>query len=379
MKKILLVFGTRPEAIKMAPLVLEFQKYSEMIETKVCVTAQHREMLDEVLDIFDITPDFDLNLMKKDQNLYEITVGVLTGMQEVLSAYSPDMICVHGDTTTASITTLSALYAKIPVAHIEAGLRSGDIYRPWPEEANRRVVGTLATLHFAPTLNSKENLLKENIPASCIYVTGNTVIDALYIVLKKIFKDETLREDIVKRIEKFYQRFDDSRKIVLITGHRREKFGDGMKRMCLGIQILAERYKDVDFIYPVHPNPNVKKPVYELLTGYENIYLVPPLDYEVFIYLMYRSYLVLTDSGGLQEEAPSLAKPVLVMRENTERPEALAYGTAKLVGTDTKKIVDEVSLLLESEHAYDNMSQSVNPYGDGTAAKQICEIISNNL
>lgn len=377
MKKILVVFGTRPEAIKMAPLVLELKKYSTVIESKVCVTAQHRQMLDQVLEIFDIQPDYDLNIMKSDQDLYDISQNILSGMKEVLSDYKPDLVCVHGDTTTAFITSLSAFYVKIPVAHIEAGLRSGNMYSPWPEEANRKLITTLSSLHFAPTSSNKKNLLNENVDESTVYVTGNTVIDALLWTVKRFSDDHEYRRSIEQEIMLLYHNFSVDKKFILITGHRRENFGEGFMHICHAIRELALCYPEVDFIYPVHMNPNVQRPVYDLLDDLDNIYLLKPLEYEIFVYLMSKCYLILTDSGGIQEEAPSLGKPVLVMRENTERPEALESGMVRLVGTDTHKIVSMTSSLLDDGLTYEQMRKANNPYGDGTAAKQIAKVILN--
>ena len=378
-KKVLVVFGTRPEAIKMAPVVHQLEKYTHLIETKVCVTAQHRKMLDQVLDIFQIVPDFDLNIMQNDQDLHDITEKITNGMEKVLSQYQPDLVLVHGDTTTAFVTALNAFYHKLPVGHVEAGLRSGNIYSPWPEEANRKLIAALASFHFAPTLTSKDNLLKENVKGSDIYVTGNTVIDALLWMLDRLSKEEGYKEEVEKRICTYYDKFLEGKKFILITGHRRENFGEGFIQICQAILALAKKYPDIDFVYPVHLNPNVQKPVYEILGGVSNVYLIEPLEYELFAYLMDKSYLVLTDSGGLQEEAPSLGKPVLVMRENTERPEAIEAGTAKLVGTESKKIIDEVSLLIDDDDRYNKMSLAVNPYGDGTAAEKIVDIILKTL
>lgn len=375
MKKVLVVFGTRPEAIKMAPLVLALKQQSKEIEAKVCVTAQHREMLDQVLDIFDIKPDFDLNIMKPGQDLYDVTSNILLGMKDVLTAYQPDVVLVHGDTTTTIATALSAFYQKIPVGHVEAGLRTGDIYSPWPEEANRKLTGALATYHFAPTQTSKENLLNENINSHTIYVTGNTVIDALLWVLEKINSTTSLKEKLTKQIQSEFTGFGDGKEFVLITGHRRENFGQGFLDICSAIKTLATKHQNVNFVYPVHLNPNVQKPVLELLSGIENVYLISPLDYEPFVYLMSKSYLILTDSGGIQEEAPSLGKPVLVMRDTTERPEAVEAGTVKLVGTNTENIISEVTRLLEDQESYIKMSQAHNPYGDGKACQRIINII----
>jgi UDP-N-acetylglucosamine 2-epimerase (non-hydrolysing) len=375
MKKILLVFGTRPEAIKMAPLVLAFQKYSQKIEAKVCVTAQHREMLDQVLQIFDITPDYDLNIMKPGQDLYDVTSNILLGMKDVLTEYQPDVVLVHGDTTTTIATALSAFYQKIPVGHVEAGLRTGDIYSPWPEEANRKLTGVLTQYHFAPTSTSQKNLMNEGVKTDNIYVTGNTVIDALFWVLEKIENTDTLKKELSRKILTQFDAFENDNKFVLITGHRRENFGQGFLNMCKGIKTLAQLHPQINFVYPVHLNPNVQKPVLELLSGIKNIYLIDPLDYEPFVFLMSRAYLILTDSGGIQEEAPSLGKPVLVMRDTTERPEALNAGTVKLVGTNTENIITEVNRLLENNSDYEKMSQAHNPYGDGKACEKIIKIL----
>lgn len=378
MKKVLLVFGTRPEAIKMAPLVLAFQKHSQDIEVKVCVTGQHREMLDQVLDIFDIVPDFDLNIMKVKQDLYDITSNILLGMKEVLIEYQPDVLFVHGDTTTTLTAALSAFYQKIPVAHVEAGLRTGDIYSPWPEEANRKLTSQITKFHFAPTKTSKDNLLKENVNKDDIYVTGNTVIDALFWVLEKIEKDKGLKSALIKAITSSFSAFESEGRFVLITGHRRENFGQGFLDICSAIKTLAEEHPDVNFVYPVHLNPNVQEPVLELLSDIKNIYLIAPLDYEPFVYLMSKTYLILTDSGGIQEEAPSLGKPVLVMRNTTERPEAIKAGTVKMVGTDPITIINEVNILLKDRSVYERMSQAHNPYGDGKACEKIVNLIKEN-
>lgn len=374
----MLVFGTRPEAIKMAPLVKEFQKYPEDFETVVCVTGQHREMLDQVLHIFDIRPDYDLNIMKQGQDLYDVTARVLTGMRDVLKEVSPDIVLVHGDTTTSTAAALSAFYQQIPVGHVEAGLRTYNIYSPWPEEMNRQITGRIATYHFAPTQLSKSNLLKENVSEDKITVTGNTVIDALYWVVDKIKSDKKLAaelEAILKDAGYDVSRLADGRKLVLITGHRRENFGDGFINMCTAIKDLTQKYPDVDFVYPMHLNPNVRKPIHEVfgedLSNLGNMFFIEPLEYLSFVYLMEKSDIVLTDSGGIQEEAPGLGKPVLVMRDTTERPEALDAGTVKLVGTDYDKIVNSVSELLDDEDAYEKMSKAVNPYGDGKACGRI--------
>ncbi len=372
-KKVLIVFGTRPEAIKMAPLVKAFQAEAAL-ETKVCVTAQHREMLDQVLAIFTITPDYDLNIMKPGQDLYDVTSGVLMGMKEVLSDYRPDVVLVHGDTTTTIATSLAAFYQKISVGHVEAGLRTGNIYSPWPEEANRRLTSQLATYHFAPTQTSKENLLKEKINKKNILVTGNTVIDALFFALKAINGDEALKKRVVARINEEYN-LDEEKKLILVTGHRRENFGQGFIDICTALKTLAENNPEVDIVYPVHLNPNVQQPVRQILEGVKNVHLIKPMAYEPFIYLMEKAYFIITDSGGVQEEAPSLGKPVLVMRDTTERPEALEAGTVKLVGTDPGKIIAEAQKLLDDTAAYERMSKAHNPYGDGLACSRIVEFI----
>ena len=375
-KKILIVFGTRPEAIKMAPLVKYFEKESDYFELKVCVTAQHREMLDQVLDLFEIVPDYDLNIMKSGQDLYDVTTNVLLGMRDVLNAFNPEIVFVHGDTSTTSSTALASFYQQIKVAHVEAGLRTGDIYSPWPEEANRQITGVLANYHFAPTSTSKENLLKENKDPRSIIVTGNTVIDALYLALNKIKNNSTLKENIIRSIENEINcpSFKlESSKFILVTGHRRENHGQGFINICRGLKEIALKNPKITIIYPVHLNPNVQKPVRELLSDVENIYLITPMQYESFIYLMDKSYFIITDSGGVQEEAPSLGKPVLVMRDTTERPEALEAGTVKLVGTDTELIIKEAQELLDNKESYEYMSKAHNPYGDGEACKKIVE------
>ena len=378
MKKIMLVFGTRPEAIKMAPLVKEFQKQPEQVETVVCVTGQHREMLDQVLRIFDIHPDYDLNIMKQGQDLYDVTAHVLTGLRDVLKEVKPDVVLVHGDTTTSTASALAAFYQQILVAHIEAGLRTHNIYSPWPEEMNRLLTGRLATYHFSPTPLSRNNLIKESVDDRNIIVTGNTVIDALYWVVDKIKNDKVLDSELVKVLVKAgydVNRLNGGKKLVLITGHRRENFGDGFIHMCTAIKDLTRKYPDVDFVYPMHLNPNVRKPIHEVfgedLSGLGNMFFIEPLEYLSFVYLMEKSTIVLTDSGGIQEEAPGLGKPVLVMRDTTERPEALDAGTVKLVGTDYNRIVNEVSVLIDDKVAYEKMSKAVNPYGDGLACGRI--------
>ncbi len=374
----MLVFGTRPEAIKMAPLVKEFQKYPNDFETVVCVTGQHRQMLDQVLEIFDIKPDYDLNIMKQGQDLYDVTARVLTGMRDVLEEAKPDVVLVHGDTTTSTAAALAAFYKQILVGHVEAGLRTHNIYSPWPEEMNRQITGRIATYDFAPTPLSRENLMKENVDESKITVTGNTVIDALYWVVDKIKNDAKLNEElkvILKDAGYDVNRLANGKKLVLITGHRRENFGDGFISMCNAIKALTEKYPEVDFVYPMHLNPNVRKPIHEVfgenLGGLGNMFFIEPLEYLSFVYLMEKSNIVLTDSGGIQEEAPGLGKPVLVMRDTTERPEALEAGTVKLVGTNYDKIVKEVSALLDDEEYYDTMSKALNPYGDGKACERI--------
>ena len=378
MKKVMLVFGTRPEAIKMAPLVKEFQKQKERIETVVCVTGQHREMLDQVLEIFDIKPDYDLNIMKQGQDLYDVTARVLTGMREVLKEVKPDVVLVHGDTTTSTAAALATFYQQIPVGHVEAGLRTHNIYSPWPEEMNRLLTGRLATYHFSPTPLSRNNLIKESIDDRNIIVTGNTVIDALYGVVDKIKNNKELNNELENVLSKAgydVNRLNNGKKLVLITGHRRENFGDGFINMCTAIKDLMVKYPDVDFVYPMHLNPNVRKPIHEVfgenLSGLKNMFFIEPLEYLSFVYLMEKSSIVLTDSGGIQEEAPGLGKPVLVMRNTTERPEALNAGTVKLVGTDYNKIVNEVSSLIDDKAAYEKMSKAVNPYGDGLACGRI--------
>ena len=404
MKKIMLVFGTRPEAIKMCPLVKEFQKHPETFETVVCVTGQHREMLDQVLQIFDVKPDFDLNIMKQGQDLYDVTARVLVGMRDILDTVKPDVVLVHGDTTTSMAAALAAFYRQIPVGHVEAGLRTHNIYSPWPEEMNRQITGRIATFDFAPTPLSRQNLIDEGVEPEKITVTGNTVIDALHWVVGKIENDCQLSKDLAENLRAAgydtsrleipgQARKDGKRRLVLITGHRRENFGEGFISMCTAIRDLARKYPEVDFVYPMHLNPNVRKPIREVfgemadqvghdgnsrgrvnsvipgMTG--NLFFIEPLDYLDFVYLMSRSYIVLTDSGGIQEEAPGLGKPVLVMRDTTERPEALDAGTVRLVGTDYGKIVSEASALLDNRKHYEAMSHAVNPYGDGRACSRI--------
>jgi len=378
MKRIMLVFGTRPEAIKMAPLVKAFQKDTDNFQTIVCVTGQHREMLDQVLGIFEIIPDYDLNIMKQGQDLYDVTARVLTGLRDVLKESYPDIVLVHGDTTTSMAAALAAFYQQIPVGHVEAGLRTHNIYSPWPEEINRQLTGRIATYHFAPTPLSKRNLLAEGVVEKQIFVTGNSVIDALYWVVDKIKHSDKLQEElecVLYKANYDVRRLDSGRKLVLITGHRRENFGEGFISMCKAIKTLTEKYPDVDFVYPMHLNPNVRRPIHEVfgenLSDLNNMFFIEPLEYLAFVYLMEKSTLVLTDSGGIQEEAPGLGKPVLVMRDTTERPEALEAGTVKLVGTDYDKIVREVSLLLDDAAYYERMSKAINPYGDGLACQRI--------
>lgn len=382
MKKIMLVFGTRPEAIKMAPLVKEFQKYPDTFQTIVCVTGQHREMLDQVLKIFEIIPDYDLNIMKQGQDLYDVTARVLTGMRNVLKECQPEVVLVHGDTTTSTAAALAAFYQQIPVGHVEAGLRTHNIYSPWPEEMNRQLTGRIATYHFAPTPLSRQNLLQEDVADEKIHVTGNTVIDALYWVVKKIKENQSLRkelEGILSGAGYDVSRLIGGKKLILITGHRRENFGEGFIHICTAIRDLAQKYPNVDFVYPMHLNPNVRKPIHEVfgknLSGLGNMFFIEPLEYLSFVYLMEKSSIVLTDSGGIQEEAPGLGKPVLVMRDTTERPEALTAGTVKLVGTDYDRISKEISALLEYPQAYEKMSKAVNPYGDGVACHRIVLIL----
>lgn len=385
MKTVLLVFGTRPEAIKMCPLVKEFQKYPETFRTMVCVTGQHREMLDQVLRIFDVTPDFDLNIMKQGQDLFDVTARVLVGMRHVLDEVRPDVVLVHGDTTTSAAAALAAFYRQIPVGHVEAGLRTHDIYSPWPEEMNRQITGRIAAYNFAPTLLSAKNLKDEKAQGQ-IYVTGNTVIDALHMVVDKLKNDTTLavkQREILKTAGYDAARLSNGKKLVLITGHRRENFGEGFINMVTAMKDLSERYPEVDFVYPMHLNPNVRKPIHEVfgedLTSYKNFFFIEPLQYLEFVYLMEKCTIVLTDSGGIQEEAPGLGKPVLVMRDTTERPEALEAGTVELVGTDYNLIVNEVTKLLTDAGAYTAMSKATNPYGDGHACERIIEYILQRI
>ncbi len=385
MKRIMLVFGTRPEAIKMAPLVKEFEKHPDEFDTIVCVTGQHREMLDQVLKIFDIKPNYDLNIMKQGQDLYDVTCRVLTGMRDVLKEVQPDVVLVHGDTTTSTASALAAFYQQIPVGHVEAGLRTRNIYSPWPEEMNRQITGRIATYNFSPTQLSRQNLLEERVDDEKITVTGNTVIDALYWVVEKIKNDKDLSmelQDILLKAGYNTNRLNTGRRLVLITGHRRENFGDGFIHICNAIKTLTQNYPDVDFVYPMHLNPNVRKPIHEVfgedLSDLGNMFFIEPLEYLSFVYLMEKSSIVLTDSGGIQEEAPGLGKPVLVMRNTTERPEALDAGTVKLVGTDYDMILNSVSTLLNNKEEYNKMSKAVNPYGDGKACGRIVDFIKKN-
>jgi len=378
-KSILVVFGTRPEAIKMAPVIKELKKYPTIFNTKVCVTAQHREMLDQVLELFEIKPDYDLNIMKQGQDLYDITINILQDIKKVLEEFKPDIVLVHGDTTTTSTASLAAFYQKIKVGHIEAGLRTWDIYNPWPEEANRQITGILSNYHFAPTLTSKKNLLKENKKEENIIITSNTVIDALFLALDKIKSNRELENKINSTLKTQNLTLKDDHKVILVTGHRRENFGEGFINICEALKEIALKNPNFSIIYPVHLNPNVQKPVKSILKNINNIYLIEPLGYEEFVYLMDRSYLIITDSGGVQEEAPSLGKPVLVMRNTTERPEALEAGTVKLVGTDKNKIAKETQKLINQKQEYEKMSQAHNPYGDGRASEKIVDFLRQYL
>jgi len=386
MKKIMLVFGTRPEAIKMAPLVKEFQKNRKYFQTIICVTGQHREMLDQVLSLFNIEPDYDLNIMKKGQDLYDITSKVLLGMRDILKEERPDVVLVHGDTTTSTAAALAAYYQKIAVGHVEAGLRTGNIYSPWPEEMNRQITGRIANYNFAPTHLSKANLIKENIDENKIVVTGNTVIDALHIVVNKINNDTSLSISLKEQLKKNgydTSRIEKGRRLILITGHRRENFGEGFINMCTAIKDLTVKYPQVDFVYPMHLNPNVRRAIHivfgDNLSAISNMFFIEPLEYLMFVYLMEKSSIVLTDSGGIQEEAPGLGKPVLVMRDTTERPEAVKAGTVKLVGTNYNNIVEEVSQLIENSEYYNKISHAINPYGDGKACERIVDFFIKNI
>ncbi|SUU07427.1 non-hydrolyzing UDP-N-acetylglucosamine 2-epimerase [Acinetobacter haemolyticus] len=374
-KRILLIFGTRPEAIKMAPLALKLQAYDQDFETKVCVTGQHRQMLDQVLELFSLKPDFDLNLMKPEQTLSDVTSGVLKGLEQVFAEWMPDLILVHGDTATTFAASLAGYYHKIKIGHVEAGLRTGDLYSPWPEEANRQLTGVLANYHFAPTQSSYQNLMNENVDPATVVITGNTVIDALLQVKTKVEQEQNL----MQKFEQEFSFLDKNKKLILVTGHRRENFGQGFLNICTALASLAKKYPDIQIVYPVHLNPNVQQPVNELLANIDNVFLVAPQDYLPFVYLMNRSYLILTDSGGIQEEAPSLGKPVLVMRETTERPEAVEAGTVRLVGTDVNTIENAVIDLLENLATYKTMSEAHNPYGDGTASQTIVDFMISKL
>lgn len=381
----MLVFGTRPEAIKMSPLVKEFEKDPQNFRTLVCVTGQHREMLDQVLRLFDIVPDYDLDIMRQGQDLYDVTIRVLMGMRDVLKEARPDIVLVHGDTTTSTAAALAAFYQQIPVGHVEAGLRTHKIYSPWPEEMNRQLTGRIATYHFTPTSQGKKNLIREAVAEDAIVITGNTVIDALYWVVNKIKDDETLKLELEEKMREAgydINRPQKGKKLVLITGHRRENFGDGFVNICLAIKELAQKYPEVDFVYPMHLNPNVRKPIHEVFGTdvliLENVFFIEPLEYLLFVLLMENATIIMTDSGGIQEEAPSLGKPVLVMRDTTERPEALEAGTVKLVGTDRERILKEVSALVDDEYYYKSMSLAVNPYGDGLACNRIVQALVSN-
>ncbi|NWO06531.1 MAG: UDP-N-acetylglucosamine 2-epimerase (non-hydrolyzing) [Alteromonadaceae bacterium] len=371
--KILFVFGTRPEAIKMGPLVSAMAKDSNF-EVKIAVTAQHREMLDQVLKLFGIAPDYDLDIMRSGQDLYDVTTKILLGLRTVLRDFQPDLVLVHGDTTTCFTASLAAFYEQVKIGHVEAGLRTGNLYSPWPEEANRKLTSVLTDIHFAPTQRAKDNLVSEGVDESKIFVTGNTVIDALFSIKNKVLKNG----DSKASLDQSFDFIDNSKKLILVTGHRRESFGDGFERICAALKEIAEEYSDVQIVYPVHLNPNVEKPVNRLLGGLDNVFLIPPQDYLPFVYLMNSSYLILTDSGGVQEEAPSLGKPVLVMRDTTERPEAVAAGTVELVGTDSKRIVEQVSRLLNDAFEYEKMTRAHNPYGDGKAVSRIISILKKN-
>ena len=379
LKKILIVFGTRPEAIKMAPLIKEFEKYKNDFNVKICVTAQHRSMLDQVLDIFNIHVDYDLNIMKHNQDLYDVTSKVLLKMRNVLRKINPELVLVQGDTTTTFATSLASFYEKIPIGHIEAGLRTGNIYSPWPEEMNRKLTNCIARYHFPPTEISKKNLLDEGVVSQRLFVTGNTVIDALFMIIEKIKNDKKLAKSIVKEIKQKGYNVSNGKKLILVTGHRRENFGEGFINICEALREIAIKYKDFDILYPVHLNPNVQKPVFKILSDLKNVFLIEPIDYLPFVYLMSNSYIIITDSGGIQEEAPSLGKPVLVMRDTTERPEAVDAGTVKIVGTDKHRIVKETGLLIENQKIYNEMSMAHNPYGDGKACQRILKILKREL
>ena len=378
MKKILIVFGTRPEAIKMVPLIKEFKKYNDF-EAKICVSAQHRQMLDQVLNLFEIKPDYDLDIMKANQDLYDISSRVLLGMRDVMKDFCPNVVLVHGDTTTSFVGALAAFYQKIKIGHVEAGLRTNDLYSPFPEEANRQITGVLADFHFAPTQSAKQNLIKENKNPNSIIVTGNTVIDALLLMIDKIEKNVNLRDEITSILRLKYSNFGSERKFILVTGHRRENFGDGFLNICDALKNIAQNNPEIDIVYPVHLNPNVQKPVREILSNLSNVYLIDPLEYEKFVYLMSKSFFIITDSGGIQEEAPSLGKPVLVTRDTTERPEALQSGTVKLVGTNKNIIIKEAQNLILQKDEFEKMSKANNPYGDGKASERIVEFLKERV
>jgi len=378
MKKILIVFGTRPEAIKMVPLIKEFKKYNDF-EIKICVSAQHRQMLDQVLNLFEIKPDYDLDIMRANQDLYDISSRVLLGMRDVMKDFCPNVVLVHGDTTTSFVGALAAFYQKIKIGHVEAGLRTNDLYSPFPEEANRQITGVLADFHFAPTQSSKQNLIKENKNPNSIIVTGNTVIDTLFLMIEKIEKNVNLRDEITSILRLKYSNFGSERKFILVTGHRRENFGDGFLNICDALKNIAQNNPEIDIVYPVHLNPNVQKPVTEILSNLSNVYLIDPLEYEKFVYLMSKSFFIITDSGGIQEEAPSLGKPVLVTRDTTERPEALQSGTVKLVGTNKNIIIKEAQNLILQKDEFEKMSKANNPYGDGKASERIVEFLKERV
>ena len=377
-KKILIVFGTRPEAIKMVPLIKEFKKYNDF-EIKICVSAQHRQMLDQVLNLFEIKPDYDLDIMRANQDLYDISSRVLLGMRDVMKDFCPNVVLVHGDTTTSFVGALAAFYQKIKIGHVEAGLRTNDLYSPFPEEANRQITGVLADFHFAPTQSARQNLIKENKNPNSIIVTGNTVIDALLLMIDKIEKNVNLRYEITSILRLKYSNFGSERKFILVTGHRRENFGDGFLNICDALKNIAQNNPEIDIVYPVHLNPNVQKPVKEILSNLSNVYLIDPLEYEKFVYLMSKSFFIITDSGGIQEEAPSLGKPVLVTRDTTERPEALQSGTVKLVGTNKNIIIKEAQNLILQKDEFEKMSKANNPYGDGKASERIVEFLKERL
>ena len=378
MKKILIVFGTRPEAIKMVPLIKEFKKYNDF-EIKICVSAQHRQMLDQVLNLFEIKPDYDLDIMRANQDLYDISSRVLLGMRDVMKDFCPNVVLVHGDTTTSFVGALAAFYQKIKIGHVEAGLRTNDLYSPFPEEANRQITGVLADFHFAPTQSAKQNLIKEGKNSNFIIVTGNTVIDALFLMIDKIEKNVNLRDEITSILRSKYSNFGSERKFILVTGHRRENFGDGFLNICDALKNIAQNNPEIDIVYPVHLNPNVQKPVREILSNLSNVYLIDPLEYEKFVYLMSKSFFIITDSGGIQEEAPSLGKPVLVTRDTTERPEALQSGTVKLVGTNKNIIIKEAQNLILQKDEFEKMSKANNPYGDGKASERIVEFLKERV